>query len=201
MSQIRERLVGITQTATKNPTETGEQLAASLVSQFKMKDGTEVTLRPIRPDDESLMKQFHETLSDRTVYMRYFYSFSLRSRVAHERLVRLCHVDTNREAALVVDLKDELTGQHHILGVGRLIKLDTGNEGEVAVLVSDWYQNKGLGTELLRRVVQIARDQKLCRLSGESLRDNLTIQIMVKRLGFRSSLCFDSPSVTAFLEL
>jgi acetyltransferase len=201
MSQIREPLVGITQTATKNPTETGEQLAASLVSQFKMKDGTEVTLRPIRPDDESLMKQFHETLSDRTVYMRYFYSLSLRSRVAHERLVRLCHVDTNREAALVVDLKDELTGQHHILGVGRLIKLDTGNEGEVAVLVSDWYQNKGLGTELLRRVVQIARDQKLCRLSGESLRDNLTIQIMVKRLGFRSSLCFDSPSVTAFLEL
>jgi acetyltransferase len=201
MSQIQKHLVGLAQTATKKPVESGERLAASLVSQFKMKDGTEVALRPIRPDDESLMKQFHETLSDRTVYMRYFCSLSLRSRVAHERLVRICHVDGNREAALVVDLKDELTGQHHILGVGRLTKLDTGNEGEVAILVSDRYQKHGLGTELLRRVVQIARDQKLCRLSGELLRDNLIIQIMVKRLGFRSNLCLDSPSVTAILEM
>jgi acetyltransferase len=82
-----------------------------------------------------------------------------------------------------------------------LIKLDTGNEGEVAILVSDRYQKHGLGTELLRRVVQIARDQKLCRLSGELLRDNLIIQIMVKRLGFRSNLWLDSPSVTATLEM
>jgi acetyltransferase len=133
--------------------------------------------------------------------MRYFSSLSLRSRVAHERLVRICHVDGNREAALVVDLKDELTGQHQILGVGRLIKLDTGNQAEVAVLVSDRYQKQGLGSELLRRVVQIARDQKLCRLSGELLRDNLTIQIMVKRLGFRSHLILDSPSLTAILEM
>jgi hypothetical protein len=126
MSQIQKHLVGLAQTATKKPVESGERLAASLVSRFKMKDGTEVALRPIRPDDESLMKQFHETLSDRTVYMCYFCSLSLRSRVEHERLVRICHVDGNREAVLVVDLKDELTGQHHILGVGRLIKLDTG---------------------------------------------------------------------------
>jgi acetyltransferase len=118
--------------------------------------------------------------------------------VAHERLVRICHFDGNRAAALVADLKDELTGQHHILGVGRLIKLDTGNEGEVAILVSDRYQKHGLGTELLRRV--IARDQKPCRLSGELLRDNLIIQIMVKRLGFRSNLCLDSPSVTPLLK-
>ena len=201
MSQIHEHLVCVGQTATKKPEESEEQLAASLVSQFKMKDGTEVALRPIHPDDESLMKQFHETLSDRTVYMRYFCSLSLSSRVAHERLVRICHVDGNREAALVVDLTDELTGQHRILGVGRLIKFDTGKEGEVAILVSDRYQRRGLGTELLRRVVQIARDQKLRRLSGELLRDNLTIQIMVKKLGFRSHICLDSPSVTAILEL
>ena len=188
MSQIHEHLC-VALTRTKKPEESGERLAASLVSQFKMKDGTEVALRPIHPDDESLMKQFHETLSDRTVYMRYFCSLSLRSRVAHERLVRVCHVDA------------KLTGQHYILGVGRLIKLDTGDEGEVAILVSDRYQKQGLGTELLRRVVQIARDRKLRRLSGELLHDNLTIQIMVKKLGFRSHICLDSPSVTAILEL
>src|ERR1700732_5436989 len=133
MSQIQEHLVDLAQTATKKPVESGERLAASLVSQFKMKDGTVVALRPIRPEDESLMKQFHETLTDRTVYMRYFCSLSLRSRVAHERLVRICHVDGNREAALVVDLKDELTGQHHILGEGRLDKLAHRNEREGAL--------------------------------------------------------------------
>ena len=48
-----------------------------------MKNGTEVTLRPIRPEDEPLMVKFHQALSDRSVYMRYFYSLSLSSRVAH----------------------------------------------------------------------------------------------------------------------
>lgn len=176
-------------------------LTYSVVSQFTMKDGTEVTLRPIRPDDEALMAEFHETLSDRTVYMRYFCSLSLRSRVAHERLVRICHVDGDREMALVVDSRDRATGEHHILAVGRLIKLETGNEAEVAILVSDQYQKHGLGTELLCRVVQIARDQKLGRVTGELLRDNLAIQNIVRKLGFRFSLQHDSPSITAVLEL
>jgi acetyltransferase len=176
-------------------------LTDSFVSQFTMKDGAEVTLRPIRPDDEGLMAKFHETLSDRTVYMRYFCSLSLRSRVAHDRLVRICHVDGDREMALVVDLRDQATGQHHILAVGRLIRLETGDEAEVAILVSDQFQKHGLGTELLCQLVQIARDQRLRRVSGELLRDNLAMQNIVRKLGFRFSLQHDSPSITAVLEL
>jgi len=185
----------------KPATLEGPYLTDSFVSQFTMKDGTEVTLRPIRPDDEGLMAKFHETLSDRTVYMRYFCSLSLRSRVAHDRLVRICHVDGDREVALVVDRTDQATGRHHILAVGRLIRLETGDEAEVAILVSDRYQKHGLGTALLRRVVQIARDQKLRRVSGELLRDNLAMQTIVKKHGFRFSLQHDSPSITAVLEL
>ena len=93
------------------------------VSQFIMKDGTEVTLQPIRREDEPLMGKFHETLSDRSVYMRYFCSLSLSSPVAHERLVRICFGDYDRQIALVVDHKDEATGQRRILGVGRLVKI------------------------------------------------------------------------------
>ena len=139
------------------------------ISQFTMKDGAEVTLRPIRPEDEPLMAKFHETLSERSVYMRYFSSLSLSSRVAHERLVRICFVDYDRVMALVVDDKDKVTGQHRILGVGRLIKLRAENEAEIAILVSDQCQNQGLGIELLRRVVQIARDERLGRVSAEML--------------------------------
>jgi acetyltransferase len=201
MSRIQESLAGKTQTAEKKPEEAGSRSAACCVSQFTMKDGAEVTLRSIRPDDEALMAKFHETLSDRTVYMRYFYSLSLKSRVAHERLVRVCHVDDDQEIALVVDRDDQASGQHQILAVGRLIKLEAGNEAEVAILVSDQYQKHGLGTELLRQLVQIARDQKLRRVSGELLRDNLAMQNIVRKLGFQSRLCLDSPSVTAILEM
>ena len=178
-----------------------QRLSNSFVSQFKMKNGTEVTLRPIRPDDEPLMKEFHETLSDRTVYMRYFCSLSLKSRVAHERLVRICHVDGDREIALVADHEDRATGLHQILAVGRLMRLRAENQAEVAILVSDQYQKQNLGIELLRRVVQIARDQKLNRVCAELLRDNLAMQVILRKLGFRFRLQRDSPSVTAVLEL
>ena len=171
------------------------------VSQFTMKEGAVVTLRPIRPEDEPLMGKFHETLSDRSVYMRYFSSLSLSSRVAHERLVRICFVDYDRVMALVVDHKDEVTGQHRILGIGRLIKLHTKNEAEIAILVSDQFQKQGLGIELLRRTVQIARDEKLSSISAEMLRDNVTVQRVFKKVGFRLRLVADSSSISAMLEL
>ena len=201
MNQIQESLIHITQTAAERPGKSESEPAAGLVSQFTMKDGTEVSLRPIRPDDEPLMAQFHQTLSGRSVYMRYFYSLSLKSRVAHERLVRICHVDDEREVALVVDYTNKSTGQQQILGVGRLIRLDAQDEAEVAILVSDQYQKQGLGTELLRRLIQIARGQKLHRVSGELLRDNLAMQIIVRKLGFRFRLCPDGASIPAVLEL
>src|ERR1700680_3605689 len=145
MSLIQDNLVELTQTAAEKPQEW--DVAACFVSQFTMKDGTEVSLRLIRPEDEPLMAKFHQTLSDRSVYMRYFCSLSLRSRVAHDRLVRICHVDGDREVPLVADHKDKTTGERRILGVGRLIKLRTEREAEVAILVSDECQKGGLGTE------------------------------------------------------
>jgi acetyltransferase len=171
------------------------------VSPWTMKDGTQVTIRPIRPEDEPLMVKFHGTLSDRTVYLRYFSSISLARRTAHERLVRICFSDYEREIVLVADYKDQPTGKQYILGVGRLNKLQADKEAEVAVLVSDQYQHLGLGTELLRRLVQIARDEKLSRIVAEMLRDNLAIQTIFRRLGFRLRLLGDPSSVQAVLDL
>ena len=80
-------------------------------------------------------------------------------------------------------------------------KLHAGNEAEVAVLVSDQYQKLGLGNELLRRVVQVARDEKLSRVSAEMLTDNVAMQVITKRLGFRLRASEDLTSVRAFLDL
>jgi acetyltransferase len=166
-----------------------------------MKDGTQVTIRPIRAEDEPAMVKFHGTLSDRTVYLRYFCSLSLASRTAHERLVRICFSDYERETVLVAEHRDSQTGELHILGVGRLNKLQADKEAEVAVLVSDQYQHRGLGTELLRRIINVARDEKLSRIMAKMLRDNLAIQAVFKRLGFRLRLLGDPTSVQAILDL
>jgi acetyltransferase len=167
---------------------------------WTMKDGTQVMIRPIRAEDEPAMVKFHETLSDRTVYLRYFCSLSLASRTAHERLVRICFGD-ERETVLVAEHRDSQTGELHILGVGRLNKLQADKEAEVAVLVSDQYQHRGLGTELLRRIINVARDEKLSRIMAKMLRDNLAIQTVFKRLGFRLRLLGDPASVQAVLDL
>jgi acetyltransferase len=171
------------------------------VQPWTMKDGTEITIRPIRPEDEPLMIKFHETLSDRSVYLRYFCSLSLSRRVAHERLLRICFGDYDREMALVAERTDPATGERQIMGVGRMTKLHARNEAEVAVLVSDRFQKMGLGHELLRRVVEIARDEKLSSVSAEMLTDNIAMQIVMKRLGFRVRSSGDMSSVRSFLDL
>ena len=168
---------------------------------WTMGDGTPVNIRPIRPEDEPLIAKFHETLSDHSVYLRYFCSLSLSRRVAHERLLRICFGDYDREMALVAEHTDSATGERRILGVGRMNKLHGKNEAEVAALVSDKYQKLGLGFELLRRVVQIARDEKLSQVSAEMLPDNLAMQAVFRRLGFDIRADEDLTSLKATLDL
>ena len=170
------------------------------VGEWKLKDGTPVTIRPIRPEDEPLMVQFHTTLSERSVYLRYFCSLSLSTRVEHDRLVRICFASYDRGFALVADRKNPETGEHEVLGVGRFSAINRF-EAEAAVLVSDQWQGRGLGTELLSRVARVAREEKMRRLSGEILRDNLATQAIFKKVGFKLSLTDDPSSVSALLEL
>jgi len=172
------------------------------VSEWTMKNGGVVTIRPIRPEDEPMMAEFHSTLSDRTVYLRYFASLSLSARISHERLLRICFGDYEREMVLITEYYDPHKEKNVIIGVGRLNKLRGGDEeAEVAVLISDQYQRKGLGLELLQRVIDVARDEKLSRVSSEMLRDNLGMQVISKKLGFQLSLRMDSPSIKAILDL
>ncbi len=122
-----------------NPTLRGAALHASqYVRSLTLKDGRPVTIRPIRPEDEPRMVKFHEALSDRSVYYRYFHMMNLGQRVAHERLARICFVDYHNEMVLVV----ERTGPEadsEIIAVGRLNTRPGGDEAEFAVIVSDQF--------------------------------------------------------------
>jgi len=148
------------------------------VAPWTLKDGTEITIRPIRPEDEPAMVRFHETLSERTVYLRYFHLMNLEQRTTHERLTRICFIDYDREMALVAVHGNE------ILGVGRLMKTHGANEAEVAVLVSDKWQGRGLGKELLARMVLVGGGEKLTRITADILPDNRDVMRICEKLGF-----------------
>lgn len=182
------------------PRPTIRPYPSQYVREWSLKDGTPVTIRPIRPEDEPLMVQFHTTLSERSVYLRYFCSLSLSTRVEHERLVRICFGSYDRGFALVADRKNPDTGQHEVLGVGRFSAINRA-EAEAAVLVSDRWHGLGLGTELLASAARVARAEKFKRLSGEILRDNLATQAIFKKVGFRLRSMQDPSSVAALLEL
>ncbi len=146
---------------------------------WTMHNGTEVLIRPIRPEDEPQMAHFHEGLSERSVYLRYFYPMKLSQRVEHERLARICFIDYDREMALVVQMPD---GQ--IAAAGRIIKLTDSSDAEYAILVADAFQRQGLGTELLRRLVEIAKQEGVERIFGNVLYDNTDMLRVTERLGF-----------------
>jgi acetyltransferase len=165
------------------PTPAIRPYPTQYVTRWQLKDGTSVTVRPIRPEDEPLLVQFHRTLSEESVYFRYFHLMTLNHRIAHERLTRICFVDYDREMALVVDKKDE-NGAHEILGVGRLSKSHGLNEAEFAMLVSDAYQKRGIGTKLLEQLVQIGRDEGLDCITAEILHENRAMQRVCENVGF-----------------
>lgn len=155
------------------------------VSHWTLTDGTPITIRPIRPEDERLLVAFHETLSDRSVYLRYFHAMKLSQRTAHERLIRICFNDYDRELALVAERTEAETGNKEILAVARLNKRPGTDEAEFSMLVSDEYQGHGLGTELIRRILQVGKAEKWRRLTADILPDNLTMQRLCEKAGFQ----------------
>jgi acetyltransferase len=153
-------------------------------SNWKLRDGTTITIRPIRPEDEPLMVKFHGTLSEETVHFRYFQHSTLETRTEHQRLTRICFNDYDREIALVAVRQDPTTMQHEIIGVGRLIRVRGVDEGEFAIVLSDKFQRQGLGTRLLQLLVQVGKQEGLKKIFGEILPDNSGMLRVAKKVGF-----------------
>jgi len=169
------------------------------IFQATMKDGTPVTIRPIRPEDEPRMVKFHENLSERTVYFRYLESLKLTERIAHERLTRICFIDYDRQIALVAERRDPQTGSPEILAVGRLQKIPYRPEAEFAIVVCDPAQGQGLGTELMKRLIEVARQEGIEILRAEVHPDNSVMLHLCRKFGF--SVDYQPGDPTASVEL
>src|SRR5262249_53441671 len=111
------------------------------------------------------------------------------------RLVRICFNDYDRELALVAIREGE------ILAVARLTKVHGTNDAEFAILISDEYHGRGLGTELVHRLLEIARIEKLDRLTAEILPENTQMQNVCRQLGFRLAFSQDEGTIHAEFPL
>ena len=169
---------------------------SSYVEKCVARDGSPITIRPIRPEDEPKMVRFHETLSDRSIYLRYFHHMALSARVTHERLTRICFIDYDREIVLVAESESA-----EIVAVGRLTRERSSGDAEFALLVSDAWHERGLGTELLRRLVSIARREGVRRVTGDILAENQSMQAICRQLGFAMRYSLEDGVVKASIVL
>jgi acetyltransferase len=149
------------------------------VTPWKLKDGTEVILRPIRPEDEPMELEFIKGLPEETSRFRFF---KVIRDLPHEALVRFCNIDYDREMAFIAETRE---GDRRVeIGVGRLIMDPNKKRGEFAVVVTDKYQGKGLGTKLIDMLISVAEEKGLESMYGIILPENVNMIRLCEKLGF-----------------
>jgi len=157
------------------------------VKQVTLGDGTAVTLRPIKPEDEPLWLAMLGSCSKETIYSRFRYLFNW---ATHEVATRFCYIDYAREIAIVAEIADG--DRRQLIGVGRLIADPGHEEGEYAVLVVDAWQGKELGSLLTDYCIEIARGWKLKRVVAQTTTDNRAMIAVFERRGFTVVMGEDS---------
>jgi acetyltransferase len=163
---------------------------------FRMRNGDEITIRAIRPEDEPLIVDLHSRHSEHTILMRFF---GLVKSLSRDGLTRLCRLDFSRDMALVA--VHERNGAPRILGVSRYYLDPHAGEAEFALVVSDAWQRQGLGRRLLGRLVAIARERGVGRLFGLVLRENAPMLALTKSLGFGPPQTVDRGVVRVSMDL
>ena len=166
------------------PTSVIRPYPTRYVGTVRLASGAMVSVRPIRPEDEPEMVRFHQTLSESSVYSRYAGVLKLDTRVAHERLARICFPDYDRQIALVAEFAPPGKGSPQIVAVARLMRLPATRDAEFALLLGDAVQGQGLGRALLTRLFEVGRDWGLQRIVAEILPDNVRMRKVCASLGF-----------------
>ena len=121
--------------------------------------------------------------------------------MTHERLTRACFIDYNREMALVAEIINAETADAEIVAVGRLTREHSSAEAEFALLVSDPWHERGLGTELLRRLVAFARNEGIHRVFGQIMTENRAMQEICRQLGFEMRYSIEDGVVEASIAI
>jgi acetyltransferase len=160
-----------------------------------LKNGQEVLLRPIKPEDEPMWLEMFQSLSEESIRYRFF---QMLKDTPHEVRVRYCNIDYDREIAIVAEMMEK--GKRKILGVTRLSIESDEKSGEMAFLVSDYWQGLGLGTKMVDYVLDIAKEKGIDKVNAIILQDNYCALSLTKKMGFKIDYLSDG-TVKATLNL
>ncbi len=163
---------------------------SKLVDEYRLLDGTYITIRPIRPEDAETEREFVDGLSERSRYLRFMYSLK---NITMQMVSRFTQIDYDREMALIALMEEK--GRERQIAVARYVTNPDGRSCEFAIVVADDWHGKGIATELLRRLIDIARDRRLEEMVGIVLRENKGMIALAKELGFDQQRSPDDPSV------
>jgi acetyltransferase len=161
-----------------------------LVSHWQLADGTDIIVRPIRPEDAGIEDRFVRQLSPRSKYFRFMRGLN---ELTQEMLVRFTQLDYDRELALIAVLvggSDETE-----LGVARYAMNADARSCEFALVVADEWQRKGIGSHLMQALMEAARQRGFREMNGEILAGNRGMLQLVANLGFAVRTSPDDPGV------
>ncbi len=146
---------------------------------WTLKNGQDVLLRPIKPEDEPMWLEMFQNFSEESIRYRFF---QILKDTPHEVRVRYCNIDYDREIAIVAELMEG--GRRRILGVSRVSFEPDGKTGEMAFIVGDKWQNLGLGTKMVDYTLDIATEMGIENVYAIMLPDNYRALNLTGKMGF-----------------
>ncbi|MBT2987904.1 MAG: GNAT family N-acetyltransferase [gamma proteobacterium symbiont of Ctena orbiculata] len=162
----------------------------NLVNRTQLPNGTNIVIRPIRPEDADLEQNFTRQLSDEAKYFRFMSSIQ---ELTPEMLTRFTQIDYHNEMALIAVTEE---GDHEIeLGVARYVTNPDKKSCEFALVVSDQWQRQGIGHKLMHQLMEVARDRGLDTMEGEVLSNNFKMLDLMKSLYFHITTSPDDNSI------
>jgi RimJ/RimL family protein N-acetyltransferase len=141
--------------------------------------GLEVLMRPVRISDEPLVKDFFYSLSDQSLYRRFI---SMRKDMPHERLQEFVVIDYTKETVILATVREG--EMEKVVGLGQYGINEANHTAEVALVVRDDYQGKGVGTEVLSYLTLLAKREGLYGFTAEVLVENRTMLHLFEKMGF-----------------
>ncbi|MDD3846278.1 MAG: GNAT family N-acetyltransferase [Syntrophorhabdaceae bacterium] len=149
------------------------------ITTWRLPDGTEALLRPIRPEDEPMSREMLDTLSEESLRVRFF---SVRE-ITRDLLIRSCNTDYDREIAIIAEIQQD--GKKRMIGGNRLISEPGTRKGQFAILIHDDFQRMGLGAKLIDILIGIAQEKQLDEIYGLVLTENEKMLTLCRKLGFK----------------
>jgi acetyltransferase len=163
---------------------------AHLTSRLQLADGTNISIRPMRPEDAAIEQGFVKQLSPQSKYFRFMQGLN---ELTQEMLIRFTQLDYHRELALIAVLDGQESEIE--LGVARYMMNPDGESCEFALVVADAWQGRGIGSKLMTELMGAARLRGFAEMIGEVLATNANMLVLMRNLGFNINTSKEDPAI------